>query len=192
VEYVELLRAVERGAPPPVALLHGADPLLLDDALGLAARALFRGPEETALAREVFEGAETTVEAVVRSAQTVPFMTSRRLVVVRRCQALPARGADALAQYARDPNPTTCLFLLADEALGAGRERRQDHWLLGAIPAALTVALAVPTGRALEGWLRQRSRFECRSMPPIAVEETLDVLELWEKCSVPETDAQLP
>jgi len=157
VEYVELLRAVERGAPPPVALLHGADPLLLDDALGLAARALFRGPEETALAREVFEGAETTVEAVVRSAQTVPFMTSRRLVVVRRCQALPARGADALAQYARDPNPTTCLFLLADEALGAGRERRQDHWLLGAIPAALTVALAVPTGRALEGWLRQRA-----------------------------------
>jgi DNA polymerase-3 subunit delta len=160
VEYLELLRTIERGAPPPLALLHGADPLLLDDALALATRALFRGPEETALGREVFDGAESTVEAIVRSAQTLPLMTGRRLVAVRRCQGLPAKGGEALAAYAGDPNEATCLLLLADEPLGAGRARRQDHWLLGAIPPALTVRLTPALGRALEAWLRQRAAAE--------------------------------
>ena len=175
MEYVELLRAIERGAPPPVALLHGADPLLLDDALGLATRALFHGPEEAVLAREVYEGAETTAETVVRAAQTLPFMTSHRLVVVRRCQALPARGADVLAQYARDPNTATCLLLLADEPLAAGRERRQDHWLLGAVPPALTVPLPVAAGRSLETWLRQRAAAEGLSVS----EEAARLLVEW-------------
>lgn len=160
MEYAELLQTIERGAPPPLVLVHGPDPQLLDDALDLATRALFRGPDEAALAREVFDGGETTAEAVVRSAQTLPFMTARRLVAVRRCQALPARGADALAQYARDPNATTCLLLLADEPLAASRERRADHWLLGAVPPALTVALPATAGRALEAWLRQRASAE--------------------------------
>jgi len=160
VEYAAFLRAAERGQPPPIALLHGPDEQLLDDGLALVERGLFADASERALGREVLEGDAASIETVVRSALTLPFMTSRRLVVVRRAQALAARGAETLTAYARDPNPTTCLLLLSDEGLTASRERRSDHWLVGALPASALVALPLRKGRALEDWLKQRAAAE--------------------------------
>jgi DNA polymerase III delta subunit len=160
MDYAALVQAAGRGQPPPVALLHGPDAQLLDDALAAATRGLFRDPGETALGREVLEGTEVSVGDVVRAASTLPFMTSMRLVAVRRCQGLPARDAEALAAYARDPNPSTCLLLLADESLAASRDRRTDHWLLAAVPAAATVPLPAREGRSAEAWLRQRAGAE--------------------------------
>lgn len=157
MEYAAFLQAADRGQPPALALLHGADEQLLDDALDLVARGLFADASERSLGREVLEGDAVSVETVVRSAMTLPFMTKRRLVVVRRAQALTAKGAEVLAAYARDPNPATCLLLLAGEGLGASRERRTDHWLLGALPPAVVVALPLRRGRALEDWLKQRA-----------------------------------
>jgi DNA polymerase-3 subunit delta len=160
VEYTAFLQAAERGRPPAVALLHGGEDQLLDDALTLVAQGLFADASERALGREVLEGDAVSVETVVRSAMTLPFMTKWRLVVVRRAQALNAKGAEALSAYARDPNPTTCLLLLADESLAASRERRSDHWLLNALPAAAVVTLPLRKGRALEDWLKQRAAAE--------------------------------
>jgi DNA polymerase III subunit delta len=160
VEYGAFLKAAERGQPPPLALLHGPDEQLLDDALTLVQDTLFADPSERALGREVLEGDAVTTETIVRSAMTLPFMTRWRLVVVRRAQALNAKGADILTAYARDPNPTTCLILLADDNLLASRERRSDHWLLGALPATALVALPLRKGRALEDWLKQRAAVE--------------------------------
>jgi DNA polymerase-3 subunit delta len=157
VEYTAFLQAADRGQPPALALLHGADEQLLDDGLDLIARGLFADATERALGREVLEGDAVSVETVVRSAMTLPFMTKRRLVVVRRAQALAAKGAEALTLYARDPNPATCLLLLAGEGLGVSRERRADHWLLGALPPASVVALPLRRGRALEDSLKQRA-----------------------------------
>jgi DNA polymerase III subunit delta len=160
LEYTAFLQAAERGQPPALALLHGGDDQLLDDGLGLVTGGLFVDASERALGREVLEGDAVSIETVVRSAMTLPFMTKRRLIVVRRAQALPAKGAEALTAYARDPNPTTCLLLLADESLLASRERRSDHWLLGALPSAAVVTLPLRKGRALEEWLKQRAAAE--------------------------------
>ena len=159
MDYATFLQLAGRGQPPPVALLHGPDPQLLDDALAAATRGLFRDAGEAALGREVFEGAEASVDDVIRAASTLPFMTAMRLVVVRRCQALSAKGADTLAAYARNPNASTSLLLLAEEALAGSRDRR-DHWLLAAIPAAAVVSLATRDARGAEAWLRQRAAAE--------------------------------
>jgi DNA polymerase III subunit delta len=160
VDYTAFMRSATGGRPPALALLHGADAQLLDDAVAAATRGLFPEATQVALGREVLEGAETTGEAVVRAASTLPFMTAMRLVVVRRAQALPPKAADALAAYGRDPNPSTALLLLADEPLGASRDRRTDHWLLQAMPPAAVVTLPVREGRSLEAWLRERAAAE--------------------------------
>jgi DNA polymerase III subunit delta len=158
MDYAAFLQAAARGAPPALALLHGPDRQLLDDAVDAVFAGLFTDASERALGRERLEGDEASVETVVRSAMTLPFMTSRRVVVVRRAQALANRGAEALTAYARDPNPSTALLLLADEGLAAsGRDRRTDHWLLAALPSAMVVALPARKGRALEDWLKQRA-----------------------------------
>ncbi len=160
MDYPGFLRLAERGELPPVLLLHGPDAQLLDDALDLVTRRSFPEPADAALGREVLEGGDTTGEAVVNAAATLPLMTGLRLVAVRRAQALPAKHAEALAAYARNPNPATRLVLLADEWLRASRDRRADHWLLGAVPAAAVVDLPARQGRELAGWLRQRAAVE--------------------------------
>src|SRR5688572_10007895 len=160
MDYAAFMQAASGGRPPSLALIHGADAQLLDDALAAATRGLFPDASQVALGREVLEGAEVSGEAVARAASTLPFMTAMRLVTVRRAQALAARAADALTAYARDPNPSTALLLLADEPLGASRDRRADHWLLQALPAAAIVTLPAREGRSLETWLRERAAAE--------------------------------
>src|SRR5213594_1050249 len=160
MDYATFLRQAERGEAPALNLLHGADGQLLDDALATATRGFFPDPALAAWGREVFDGRERGVDEIVRSAMTLPFGGGRRLVAVRRAQALTARGADALAAYAKSPNPASCLLLLSDEPLRASRDRRTDHWLLAALPAAAIVELPARGARELTSWLRQRAAVE--------------------------------
>jgi DNA polymerase-3 subunit delta len=158
------LRSVERGQVPPVALVHGADVQLMDDLLAAVTRALFPDPAHTAFDREILDGREASVEGLVSTALTLPFSAAARLVVVRHCQALAAKGGEALGQYVAQPNPTTVLLLLADESLRASRDRKTDHWLLGIVPASAPTGVVVEPvarrGRALEEWLRQRAQLD--------------------------------
>src|SRR5213594_4998523 len=160
MDYAAFVRQVERGEAPPLNLLHSADGQLLDDALTTATRGLFPDLALAAWGREVFDGRERGVDEIVRSALTLPFGGGRRLVAVRRAQALAARGADALAAYAASPNPASCLLLLSDEPLRASRDRRTDHWLLGALAPAAIVELPTRGARDLAGWVRQRAALE--------------------------------
>ncbi len=160
MDYQAFVRQLDRGEAPPIALLHGGDSQLLDDALDAATRGLFPDRALAAWGREVFDGRERGVDEIVRSAMTLPLGSGRRLVAVRRAQALAAKGADVLTVYAASPNPATCLLLLADEPLRASRERRVDHWLLAGLPATAIVELPTRGSRELAGWLRQRAALE--------------------------------
>src|SRR6266508_3894492 len=151
MDYQAFVRQLDRGEVLPIALLHGGHGQLLDDALDAATRGLFPDRALAAWGREVFDGRERGVDEIVRSAMTLPLGSGRRLVAVRRAQALAAKGADALTVYAASPNPATCLLLLADEPLRASRERRVDHWLLAGLPATAIVELPTRGTRELEG-----------------------------------------
>ncbi len=155
-----MLRSAERGQLPPVVLLHGGDAQLLDDALQAATRAMAPDPSLAVFDRDVFDGREVEADTVVSAALTLPVQAAFRLVVVRRAQALATRGAESLTRYVAGPNPTTCLLLLADEPLGASRDRRNPHWLLDVVPTAAVVELLPRRGRVLEDWLRQRASAE--------------------------------
>src|SRR5262249_279669 len=150
-DYAAFMKQAERGEPPALALLHGGDVQLLDDALDAVTRGLFPDRSLAAWGREVFDARESNADDIVRSASTLPLGVGRRLVAVRRAQALAAKGAEALTGYAKSPNPASCLMLLADEPLRASRERRTDHWLLGALPAAAIVELPTRGARDLAG-----------------------------------------
>ena len=154
MDYRGFLSEVERGNVPPVALLHGDEPRLLDDALAKVSRALFSDPSLLALNREVFDGGEAAVDEIIRSALTLPSLAPARLVVVKSAQALPANAAGALREYARDPSPYARLVLLAGESLDAG------HWLPKTLPPASVIGVPRLTGRGLLAWLQTRAREE--------------------------------
>jgi DNA polymerase III subunit delta len=158
VDYAAFVKSAEAGRLPPVVLIHGPDPQLLDDALGLATRGMFPEPSLVVFGREVFDGREVSSQAIVSAASTLPLMTAARLVAVRHVQALSVKGSEPLAAYVGDPTSTTCLLLLADEALEGGRDK--PHWLIRAVPRPGVVALVVRRGHELPRWLRQRAAAE--------------------------------
>lgn len=152
MDYAGFLRAVDAGQAPPVALLHGPEPFLLDDAVARFSRALFPDPSALSLSREVFEAREAGAEAIVQSALMLPWTGSRRLVVVRGVGGLSAKQGEPLAAYLKSPNPSTVLLLLAAAALEG------SHWLLKALPPAAIVSALPPVGRQLVSWLSARAQ----------------------------------
>jgi len=175
VDYAGFLKAAERGQAPPVVLLHGPEPLLLEDAVTRVTRALFpeamqgepqdvagpgpRRPRRANLAdlsllRETFDTREAGAEHIVESALMLPWASTRRLVVVRGAEGLGAKQGEALAAYLRSPNPSTVLLMLAAQSLAS------SHWLMNAVPGTCIVPVPPPTGRQLIGWLSNRARAE--------------------------------
>jgi DNA polymerase-3 subunit delta len=152
VDYTGFLKAADAGAPPAVALLHGPETLLLDDAVGRVTRGLFPDGGDLTLSREILDSRDAGIEGIVQAALLLPWTGSRRLVVARGIEELGARAADPLAGYCRTPNPSTVLMLLAPQALAA------THWLHKAIPRPLAIAVQAPVGRQLVAWLRTRAR----------------------------------
>jgi len=136
----------------PLTLLHGPEPFLLDDAVARLTRALFPGLTELSLVREILDARAAGAEAIVQAALTLPWLGARRLVVARGAESLPAKAADILGPYAKAPNPSTALVLVADASLDGG------HWLLRALPPAAVVAAPALAGRALAGWLRAHAQ----------------------------------
>lgn len=62
---------------------------------------------------ETFDGDSSAVADVVNAANTMPFMSERRLVVVHDVDKFDAAALEILAAYAKDPAPYTCLVLVA-------------------------------------------------------------------------------
>jgi hypothetical protein len=159
MDYATFIKQAERGEAPALALLHGGDVQLLDDALDAATRGLFPDRAMAAWGREVFDARgqrrarSCARPRPCRSASTGDSWPSG-------AQALAAKGAEILGGYGKSPNPASCLLLLADEPLRASRDRRTDHWLLGALPAAAIVELPTRGARDLAGWIRQRAALE--------------------------------
>ena len=60
-----------------------------------------------------FEGESANADDVVAACNTLPFLSERRLVVVKSVDKMPKAGQDVLAAYAADPSPTTVLVLTA-------------------------------------------------------------------------------
>ncbi len=96
----------------PVYLIYGDEQLLLERAV----RRLRTRLQEVAdldFNFDAFDGDAADVDAILAAANTLPFMSERRLVVVRDADKLPASALAALAEYAADPAEHTCLVLVA-------------------------------------------------------------------------------
>jgi DNA polymerase-3 subunit delta len=95
-----------------VYLIFGNEELLLERAL----RRLKDRIAEVAdldFNYEAFDGDTADPSAVVAAANTLPFASERRLVIVRGVDRMSAAGQAVLAEYAQDPAPTACLVLVA-------------------------------------------------------------------------------
>jgi DNA polymerase-3 subunit delta len=96
----------------PVYLIHGSEELLLERAVRRLKDRLAK-VADLDFNMETFDGDAVSADEVVNAANTMPFMSERRLVVVRDVDKMSAADQGALADYAKDPAPFTALVLTA-------------------------------------------------------------------------------
>jgi DNA polymerase-3 subunit delta len=96
----------------PVYLIHGSEELLLDRAVRRLKDRL-ASVADLDFNMETFDGEAVDVGDIVNAANTMPFMSDRRLVVVRDVDKMQTADLGVLADYAKDPAPFTALVLVA-------------------------------------------------------------------------------
>ena len=145
----ELERRLKRQELAPVVFLWGEESWLVDEAIRQI-EALVLAPEAREFDREAFYGDEVEPQAIVTAAQTLPWLGSQRLVLVREAEALPRAADPALLAYCKQPSPSTCLLFTAQRAEAS----RALFALLLKLPWA--VRFRRLSGRDLSAWIAQR------------------------------------
>ena len=133
----------------PVYLLRGGDDILRGEALTRLLDDLVAGGDRSLLIDE-FDLDTTTLGAAIDAAQTIPFLTDRRIVVARRFGRF-SKGEDVaeLVAYHADPLPSTALVLVWEKPVkptdtGAPVSAKP------AVPQALTKAVQAAGGEVID------------------------------------------
>ncbi len=167
----------QRGALRPVYLLLGEERLLAQEAL-TALRAAARAGGIAGLNEEQLDAAEVTVDAALAAARTLPMMAKRRLVEVRDVERwedagkgkAPSEGKprlgplDRLADYVRDPAPSTVLLLRA------GKLDQRRRLVTLAKQQGCVVDCAALSNQALPRWVQARVQARGQRIAPHVAE----------------------
>ncbi len=98
--------------PAPMYFVYGEEPYMLDQAVeAIVETAAPEGTNDFNF--DKFRGNDATAEAIRESAEMLPMMVDRRIVLVRDLQEMPTSEIEQLEEYFESPAETTCLILHA-------------------------------------------------------------------------------
>lgn len=144
--------AVKRGEIAPIYCFSG-ERFLVDTAVAAVRTAvLAQAGAAAAFNHDTFDLKESGIGSALGTARTLPMMAKRRLVVGKAIDDVKAADLEPLVAYVEDPNPSTCLLLIADKvdvrlkAFSALRKRGYLH------------VFAPLRDNALAGWLRTEAK----------------------------------
>lgn len=135
---------------PLTYLVKGDDPILVDQALD-ALLADLTGANATQLVIEEIPP-EAAVSNVLDVAQTPPFLSDRRVVLVRNAGRFKADEVQPLVEYIAAPMPSTLLILVAGGGATPTRLAKaiKDH--------GHVIDASTPTGKAKASWVQDKIR----------------------------------
>jgi len=88
----------------PVYIIYGEQDILLDQAVDRL-KGLLSAGGDVDFNFETFQGGSASVDDVIAAANTLPFLSEKRLVVLHGLERVDAASLTALADYAEDPSP---------------------------------------------------------------------------------------
>lgn len=148
----------------PAYLLKGGDDVLRGEALSRLVDELV-GTDDRSLVLDEFDLDHVKLGAAIDAAQTTPFLTERRIVVVRHFGRFSkADDVAELVTYLEDPLDSSTLVLVWEKAVGpvesgepASKSPRVPPTLPKAIKAAGGEVLETdPKGKKLGGWVTEQ------------------------------------
>jgi DNA polymerase-3 subunit delta len=146
----DLHRGLKQGEIRPLYLLFGVETYLRD----LAVRAIKDAALKDSALREFNEGSfsltNTDVQQMIASAEQLPMMSPRRVVIVRDFAKLREADEEALMRYIARPVESSVVIFVADEL---DKRRKLSKTLLD---VCLAVEFASLTDTELADWAKKR------------------------------------
>jgi DNA polymerase-3 subunit delta len=115
-ELAVLYQEIKHGRLWPVYLFHGDEEFLISKALEAVQRSVLKGiPVDFNF--DQYYGRESETQRIVESANTLPMMAPRRLVILKDAHEIKEAGLERLVKYCEKPSPTT-VFVMVGNAMG--------------------------------------------------------------------------
>jgi len=114
LKHQDLMSSIKQGKLLPAYLLFGDEEFLLQEAVDLLTAKVV-DPATRDFNYNVVYCRDTPVSDIVNFAQTLPFMSAKRLVIAKDLDALKAADLEELIAYLKDPSPSTCLVLISSQ-----------------------------------------------------------------------------
>jgi DNA polymerase-3 subunit delta len=109
-----LLNEIEKGLPGPVYYIWSEESLFLEDSFARCVETVI-DPVNADFNYDVFYPSSEP-HAIIDAASTLPFMTQRRLVVIKDFHQFKAPAIKVLSPYLDGPSESTCLIILSRKA----------------------------------------------------------------------------
>lgn len=107
-------QSVEKGDPGPLCFLYGEEPYLAERAVERLLAVMVE-PAFRDFNLDLFYGNEVKGEEVVAAANTLPMFAERRVVLVKRAGEMNAAALEYIADYAKNPSPSTVLVMVGEK-----------------------------------------------------------------------------
>ncbi len=158
-----------QGSLDPVYVLVGTERLLIERAVG-AVRKAVDAMGAPGFNIEIFDGKGLEAGRAISAARTLPMMADKRLVLVRRFDAMTPTEQNHLAEYLNDPSDSACFVMTADKVDGRsklGKAAKKKGCLIDAKPLR---------GRELREFIRAEATARDHKIAPEAIETLLDAV----------------
>jgi len=96
----------------PIYLIHG-DRKMIEEALSRLKKRI-SNQFDLDFNFDQFKGSETSAAEIIHAANTLPFMSEKRLIIVKEADKLSKDDVSQLAKYAENPSELACLVLVAE------------------------------------------------------------------------------
>ncbi len=145
----KILEELEKNLPAPVYLFHGIGVLVEEFAAKVVKRLFPEGADD--FNYNVFHASTSDPDEIINTANTLPFMAPRRLVVVKEAGVFKAAQKKTFERYLADPSPTTCLLFLTEAF-----DKRSAFLKLLTATGCKSFQISV-SERQMPIWVRQRA-----------------------------------
>ncbi len=106
----------------PIYFLAGEESFLLDDCL----KRIEKKINIDDLNREVFQATESSGNDILNSVETLPFLTDKRIVVLKMANKLKNDDFKIVEQIIENPVDTTCLIIVFPDKIKNSTSKRKD------------------------------------------------------------------
>lgn len=144
MDSLTFLQGAAKTKPRPIYVLHG-DEHFLKRRVVAALRALVLGPNDDGFGITNHDGEKANWAEIHDELETLPFLSSRRLVVIDRAEPFVTRERPRLEKYFAEPSKTGVLVLDV-------QSWPANTKLAKSLPEAATIVCKAPDARKLPEW----------------------------------------